>query len=179
MVGTHNAIIATRKSDISRHLEYLIKCPVCKKERWLPGSNIEHLIRVGSFTGKCRDCSTSGPNSNHWSDGRFVAGGYVRLSISGLDYEDQLLARAMVGDKRFITEHRFVAAKQLGRPLLDNEVVHHINGIKIDNEPENLHVDIRDNHGKAYAEIYRELLLLRKENKDLKERLRRYEYNGH
>ena len=48
-------------------------------------------------------------------------------------------------------EHRLVAEQMVGRSLSDAEVVHHINGNKIDNRPENLMILSQSEHMKIHA----------------------------
>jgi HNH endonuclease len=43
----------------------------------------------------------------------------------------------------FVYEHRRVLAERLGRPLYEDELVHHRNGDRTDNRPENLELCLR------------------------------------
>jgi len=54
---------------------------------------------------------------------------------------------------KYVGEHVLVAEKMIGRKLLRNEVVHHINGIKLDNQETNLIVLTRAQHRKLHAQL--------------------------
>jgi len=46
----------------------------------------------------------------------------------------------------YVLEHRAVVAERIGRTLEPFEVVHHINGVRGDNRPENLELMIKSDH---------------------------------
>lgn len=55
----------------------------------------------------------------------------------------------------YVPEHILIAEKKIGRYLTENEVVHHINGRKWDNKPENLSVMTKSEHSKLHWMIRR------------------------
>lgn len=67
--------------------------------------------------------------------------GYVTIYMPGHHL-------VMGGSGSRVYEHRLVAEKKLGRRIKPEEVVHHINGIKHDNRPENLFVTTASEHRK-------------------------------
>ena len=69
--------------------------------------------------------------------GRIIDGGYYKIKIR--DYTPSL-------GRRYYLEHRYIMEQHLGRYLTKNEIIHHLNGDKLDNRIENIQIVSRQLH---------------------------------
>lgn len=92
---------------------------------------------------KCRGAYRVGENAPHWAGGRYVSKtGYVWV------YWPE---NAMATSTGYVAEHRLVASFYLmGRDLLPEEVVHHKDRNRSNNDPSNLEVTTRTEHARQH-----------------------------
>jgi hypothetical protein len=90
----------------------------------------------------------AGAEHPSWKGGRCAApGGYIQVAVAPGDP-----MRTMAQRGGYVMEHRLVMARELGRPLLAHETVHHINGDRNDNRPANLQLRV-GKHGKGVVMV--------------------------
>ena len=110
-------------------------CQWCRAEfriRQKPRPDMPH--KFCSF--KCAVAAKAGVRRLNRKGSRFLAWqGYVFLCLP---------------NGRRIFEHRLIMERALGRILLAGEVVHHANGKKADNRPDNLVLMTRSQHGREH-----------------------------
>jgi len=98
-------------------------------------------------TGMCRKCSqkhAKGELASNWKGGRKInTGGYVEIYCPEPHHR-----RKKVGHSYYVLEHILIWEQTHGKPLPKGYVIHHMNGIKTDNRPENLVAVRVKNHGK-------------------------------
>jgi hypothetical protein len=90
----------------------------------------------------CLHAGSRRERSASWKGGRYITGdGYVKV------YEPEHPGADSMG---YVSEHRLVMERKLGRPLTSKETVHHKNNTRDDNRPENLQLR-QGRHGKGAA----------------------------
>lgn len=109
----------------------------------------------------------AGPNNPRWKGGRQIISGYVYVYAP--DHPNAKRHR--------IQEHRLVMEQELGRYLEPDEVVHHIDSNRQNNDPDNLvvmsyrdHLDLHRKTGRAPT-LRQQTITLRAENEELKAEL--------
>lgn len=92
-----------------------------------------HLRKAGIAVRPDKAPGRSGSANPAWRGGRSKQrDGYIWLAV--------------VGEKRRVPEHRVIMERTLGRSLKKGEIVHHLNGVRDDNRPENLTVTTLKDH---------------------------------
>jgi hypothetical protein len=114
-------------------IRWLCKCD-CGSEVIVDGNNLRRSISkscgcLRSELTKLRNRNNCGKNSVMWNGGRRrTSGGYIAIYCP--DHPRH--------SGSYVNEHVLVMESKLGRFLHSGENVHHLNGIRDDNRPENL-----------------------------------------
>ena len=132
MIGTY-----IRRSNRWRKVYFHGSCEHCNAEMYREMSPSKGQYRFCSP--KCKgQYLQAGNRSPNWRGGRKItSSGYVLL------YCPIAVGANPTG---YILEHRLVLQGVLGRPMKTTEAVHHKDGNRANNHPENLKVMLRGNH---------------------------------
>ena len=139
-------------------------CAICGEKIPFRSSTGLTLRRL-TCSSRCFGRSVRGKGHSQYKGGSITTCGYKSVSINEFPIEHHHLLRPMVTAKNGrIPEHRATMAISIERTLRSNETVHHRNGVRLDNRPENLELwvgrhgrgtrlsDLKCPHcGKAYA----------------------------
>jgi len=142
-----------------------LACPDCGKERWVI------LGKSRPLNPRCHKCANkvmSGEGHPNWKGGKHNSKeGYILVKV-----QPDSLFYPMAESNGYIREHRLVMAQHLGRCLLRQECVHHIDGIKSNNAFSNLKILSPASHRLNESmckncELKKEIRLLRWQIKEL------------
>ena len=173
-------------------------CASCGKERWVAirngnpvrtlcvecGNNAKVIsdetrekyrqagrMKLGYHWTEESKAKIRGANAYNWKGGRSkTVSGYIELAIGPTDFFSPMAFHGRV------REHRLVVARSLGRCLMPWEVVHHKNGVKDDNRPENLSLELVNNHNQLTI-MENQIRRLGQENAALKSELKKVKAN--
>jgi hypothetical protein len=128
----------------------------------VPLRNLEEAQRLRVAKGR-----GTGENASNWKGGRTKHSlGY--MFVRRPDHPN-------AASNGYVPEHRLVMEEQLGRYLNRDEVVHHIDGDKTNNSPDNLVVMVRSKHKLTHKEINTRLYVLESRVRELEAIVAEYE----
>ena len=118
----------------------LCECGCGKPTKPYNHTNKKNGVMKGEFGRFIHNHHCKGKMNGRWKGGRKKSQGYVFLYRP--EHPNQI--------KNYVSEHRIVMEEHLGRILNSDELVHHLNGIKDDNNLCNLILTKSIDHMKLY-----------------------------
>ena len=139
-------------------------CESCGKERWVRYGGMRH--GTGNPSSRvCPECNPARWIKSTLIGSRRKAGkGYNWIYIGENDFFSPMVPPSQK-KRGWVLEHRLVISRKLGRCLHDWEVVHHIDGDKTNNSPDNLQLLMEIGHN----QITNMERVLRKQERQIKE----------
>jgi hypothetical protein len=144
-IRTHNPQLKASRQTVAEHRDEIVSRYLAgedggtiAREFGLAHSTVVRLVREAGGTVRAPGPTVRayGQENAAWRGGTHLRSGYRAVLV---DRDDPMAAMAP-GDRvtKYVLEHRLVMARMIKRPLEPHETVHHINGDRLDNRPENL-----------------------------------------
>lgn len=146
-----------------------VECPRCGERHTTRWDHIKNKENADSRYLPCMSCCQIK------DVGRPDKRGYIVRHYRSFPKEKWGILKKMCKSNGQLKEHRAIMAIKIGRPLLPHEIVHHINGVRDDNRPENLEIFSTTNvYNKHHCCGIREIEVV-EENKRLRHKIKELE----